>query len=155
MSMSPTITANELSTAGRSSTFVPGSSADSAWTLLKDGVRSFNRHGVFSPRDDRCTPEVPSGYYASRSLAALREQRYDEALALALRIDAPDWPLGQIIVAGAAALGGRADLAARAHARLSALDPKIAKSLPEILHRWRVEPALAAELERGVAAAAL
>jgi adenylate cyclase len=100
------------------------------------------------------TPKVPSGYYASRSLAALRQQRYGDALALALRIDAPDWALGQIILAATGALGGRPDLAARAHARLMQLNPTIATSLPELLRRWRVEPVLASEIERGFAAAA-
>jgi hypothetical protein len=99
------------------------------------------------------TPEVPSGYYASRSLVALREQRYDDALAAALRIDAPEWPLGHFIVAAAGALGGRPDLAARAHARFEELGPST-KSVSELMRRWRVEPVLAAELERGFAAAA-
>jgi adenylate cyclase len=101
------------------------------------------------------TPKVPSGYYATRSLVALREQRYDEALALALRIDAPDWALGHVILAASAALAGRADLAARARARVMELQPTIATSLPEVLRRWRVEPVMAGELERGFAAAAL
>jgi tetratricopeptide (TPR) repeat protein len=101
------------------------------------------------------TPKVPSGYYASRSLVALREERYDDALALALRIDAPDWPLGHLILAASAALGGRADLAARARARVMELNPTIATSLPEVLRRWRVEPVMAGEIERGFAAAAL
>ena len=66
------------------------------------------------------TPEVPSGYYATLSLAALREQRYDDALASALRIDSPDWPLGHLICRGRVALGGRPDLGGpRADARSS------------------------------------
>jgi hypothetical protein len=99
------------------------------------------------------TPDAPSGYYASSSLAALRERRYDDALAFALRIDAPDWPLGNLIVAAAAAHGGRADLAARARKRLLELDPTMATSLPDVLRRWRLEPVLAGEVERGFAAA--
>jgi TolB-like protein len=99
------------------------------------------------------TAKVPSGYYASSALAALREQKYDEALAFALRIDAPDWPLGHLIVAAAGALGGRADLAKRARERLMHLEPTVATKLPDVLHRWRVEPKLAGELERGFAAA--
>jgi adenylate cyclase len=99
------------------------------------------------------TLEVPSGYYASLSLAALREQRYGDALASALRIDSPDWALGHVIVAAAGALGGRADLAARARARAVALDPTLEASLSAVLDRWRVESVLAAELERGFAAA--
>jgi adenylate cyclase len=100
------------------------------------------------------TPEAPSGYYATSALAALRERRYDAALAFALRMDSPDWPLGHVIVAAAGALGGRTDLAKRAHERLIELDPAIATKLPDVLQRWRVEPVLAAELERGFAAAA-
>jgi len=100
------------------------------------------------------TPEVPSGYYASQALAALREQRYDDALKSALRIDAPDWALGHLVLAAVGALGGRPDIAARAHARLAELNPTIATSLPDLLRRWRVEPVLAAEIERGFAASA-
>jgi hypothetical protein len=99
------------------------------------------------------TPAVPSGYYAIRSLAALRERRYEDALAFALRIDSPDWPLGHLIVAATGALGGRPDLAARARSRLVELDPAIAAKLPEVLRRWRVEPLLSTEIERGLAAA--
>ena len=51
-------------------------------------------------------------------------------------------------------LGGRPDLAARARARLMQLNSAIGTSLPELLRRWRVEPVLAAEIERGFAAAA-
>jgi adenylate cyclase len=100
------------------------------------------------------TPEVPSGYYASSALAALREHRYDDALAFALRMDSPDWPLGHMIVAAAGALGGRADLAKRARERLIELDPTIAAKLPDLVRRWRIEPVLADELERGFRAAA-
>ncbi|HEY3518260.1 MAG TPA: hypothetical protein VGL98_14520, partial [Gammaproteobacteria bacterium] len=99
------------------------------------------------------TPKVPSGYYASRSLVALRERRYDDAVTLALRIDAPDWALGHVILAAAGALGGRAEIAARARARVMELNPAIATSLPELLRRWRVEPVMAGEIERGFAAA--
>ncbi|HXS81035.1 MAG TPA: hypothetical protein VN818_12145 [Gammaproteobacteria bacterium] len=100
------------------------------------------------------TPKAPSGYYASSALAALRESKYDDALAFALRMDSPDWPLGYIILAAAGALGGRADLAARAREHLIELEPTAATKLPEVLRRWRVEPVLAGELERGFAAAA-
>jgi adenylate cyclase len=100
------------------------------------------------------TPKVPSGYYASRALAALREQRYTDALTLALRIDAPDWTMGHYIVSAAGALGGRSDLAARAHAQLVQQGSASASSLADALRRWRVEPALADEVERGFAAAA-
>jgi adenylate cyclase len=100
------------------------------------------------------TEQAPSGYFATRALGALREQRMDDALAAALRIDSPDWPLGQVIVTAVAALAGRADLATRARARVLALDPAIDSSFPEALRRWQVEPVLAAEITRGFAEAA-
>jgi TolB-like protein len=100
------------------------------------------------------SPQVPSGYHASRALVALREQRYADALASALRIDSRDWAMGQVIVAAAGALAGRADLAERAWARLNEIEPTLVSSTPELLRRWRVEPVLAAELERGFEAAA-
>jgi hypothetical protein len=99
------------------------------------------------------TQRPPSGYYATRALAALRDGRLDEALATALRIDSPDWPLGHVIVAAIAALNGRADLAARSRARALELDPTMAAALPQLVRRWRVEAALAAEIERGFAEA--
>jgi adenylate cyclase len=95
------------------------------------------------------TQRSPSGYHSTLALAALSQGNVDEALASALRIDSPDWPLGHSIVAAAAALAGRADLAARARARAIDLDPTLASGFPDVLRRWRVEPALAAELQRG------
>ena len=100
------------------------------------------------------TPEAPSGYFASSALVALREHRYDDALAFALRIDSPDWPLGHLVLAAAAGLAGRLDLAVRARERYVQLDPTLAKTLPDLLRRWRVEPVLTGEIERGFAAAA-
>ncbi len=100
------------------------------------------------------TPKAPSGYHASTAVAALREERFDDALAAALRIDSPDWALGQLVLAATAALAGRTDLAARARSRMLELDPNVEKSLPEVLRRWRVEPVLAEQLQRGLAAAA-
>jgi TolB-like protein len=100
------------------------------------------------------TERAPSGYHATRALAALRQQRIDDALQSALGIDSPDWPLGQVIVTSIAALAGRADIAARARARALMLDPSIDTTLPDALRRWRVEPVLAAEITRGFTVAA-
>lgn len=99
------------------------------------------------------TPRAPSGYYATTALAALREQRFEAALASALKIDSPDWPLGLLIVAATGAAAGRPDLAARAKARLLELDPTFATSLPEVLRRWRMEPVLTEQIERAFAGA--
>ena len=95
------------------------------------------------------TQRPPSGYHSTLAIAALRQGDIDEALASALRIDSPDWPVGHVIVAAAAALAGRADLAARARARALELDPTLSEGLKDLLRRWRVEPVVGAELVRG------
>jgi adenylate cyclase len=95
------------------------------------------------------TQRAPSGYHTTLALAALREGNFDEALAAALRIDSPDWAIGHIVVAAAAALAGRADLAARAKARALALDPVLIAGLADVTSRWQIEPTLAALLQRG------
>jgi adenylate cyclase len=95
------------------------------------------------------TQRAPSGYHATLAIAALAQGELEEALASALRIDSPDWPVGHVIVAAAAALAGRADLAARARARAIELDPRLSTGATDVLRRWRVAPTAAAALERG------
>jgi hypothetical protein len=95
------------------------------------------------------TERPPSGYHATRALAALREGNVDEALAAALRLDSPDWPLGHFVVAAIAASAGRMDLARRSRARAIELEPAIATTYVAAVKRWRVEPVLAAQLARG------
>jgi TolB-like protein len=96
----------------------------------------------------------PGWVYATRALAELRAQRFAEAVEAALKIDAPGWPLGQVVIAASAALAGRADLAARARGRLLSLDARAEDSLPALLDRWRIDPTVRDELVRGLAAAA-
>jgi len=105
-------------------------------------------------RSIELTAKTPGWVYATRALAELREERFAEAVAAALKIDAPNWPLGELIVAASAALAGRADLADRARGRLLNLDPRAEDTLPALLERWRVDPMVRDELERGLAAAA-
>jgi hypothetical protein len=100
------------------------------------------------------TAKPPGWVYATRALADLRAQRFADAVAAALKIDAPNWPLGELIVAASAALAGRADLAERARSRLLSLDPRAEDTLPALLERWRVDSMVRDELERGLAAAA-
>ena len=105
-------------------------------------------------RSIELTAKPPGWIYATRALADLRAQRFAEAVAAALKIDAPNWPLGELIVAASAALAGRADLAERARGRLLNLDPRAEDTLPALLQRWRVDPMVRDELERGLAVAA-
>ena len=51
--MSPTTKNIEPRIATRSATTVPLTISGSTATLLNDAVRSFSRHGVFSPRETR------------------------------------------------------------------------------------------------------
>jgi tetratricopeptide (TPR) repeat protein len=104
-------------------------------------------------RSIELTAKPPGWIYATRALAELRAQRFPEAVAAALKIDAPNWPLGELIVAASAALAGRADLAERARGRLLNLDPRAEDTLPVLLERWRVDPMVRDELERGLAVA--
>ena len=105
-------------------------------------------------RSIEVTAKPPGWIYATRALAELRAQRFAEAVAAALKIDAPNWPLGELIVAASAALAGRADLAERARGRLLNLDPRAEDTLPALLERWRVDPMVRDELARGLAVAA-
>jgi tetratricopeptide (TPR) repeat protein len=100
------------------------------------------------------THKPPGWIYATVALAALREQRFADAAAAALKIDAPNWPLWELIVAASTALAGRADLAERARSRLLNLDAHAEDTLPALLERWRVDPMVRDELERGLAVAA-
>jgi adenylate cyclase len=104
-------------------------------------------------RSIELTAKPPGWIYATRALADLREQRFADAVAAALKIDAPNWPVGELIVAASAAVAGRADLADRARGRLLNLDPRAEDTLPALLERWRVDPMVRDELERGLAAA--
>jgi len=101
------------------------------------------------------TSKPPAGYYAGLALADLRAQRFEDALAAALSIDAPDWHLGHLILAVTAARAGRTDVAERARARLVELYPQIEEALPIVFERWRVEPVLRQELRSGLIAAGL
>jgi len=105
-------------------------------------------------RSIELTAKPPGWVYATRALAELRAQHFAEAVVAALKIDAPNWPLGQLIVTASAALAGRADLAERARGRLLSLDPRAEDTLPSLLERWRVDPMVRDELTRGLAVAA-
>jgi hypothetical protein len=100
------------------------------------------------------TPKPASGFYAMRALAELRADRFEVALASALKIDSPSWPLGHVIVVTAAALAGRTDVALRERARWLALDPRGPAAVPAVLERWRIEPVLRDKVQRGMEIAA-
>jgi TolB-like protein len=94
-------------------------------------------------------PNPPGNYYAFKAVGQLRVHDYEGALASALRIDAPNWYVGHIVVTATAALAGRDDIAARSRARALELYPATEAELPDLLDRFRVAPDLRAELRRG------
>jgi len=107
-------------------------------------------------RSIELTSKPPAGYYAAQALADLRAQRFDDAVAAALKIDSPNWHLGHMILAAAAALAGRPEVAERARLRLVELYPQIDEAgLSTVFERWRIEPVLRDELQRGLSAAGL
>lgn len=101
------------------------------------------------------TPKAPGGYYATQALGLLRAERHEEAVAAALRIDSPNWPMGHLIVTATAALAGRSDVAERARDRLLAVHPQIEAELSAVLDRWRIVPELRVALRRGLEVAGL
>lgn len=100
-------------------------------------------------------PEAPGSYYAVEALGYLRERDYERAVEAALRMEAPDWHIGYLIVAATAALAGRADVAERARARVLELYPAAERDVPGVLERFRVAPDLRDEVLRGLRAAGL
>jgi adenylate cyclase len=95
------------------------------------------------------SPRVPGNYHASLALGQLRLGRYDDALASALRIDSPDWPMGLVVVTATAALAGRDDIAVRSRQRLLEISGG-GQTLATTFERWPTEPALRSEIARGL-----
>jgi adenylate cyclase len=100
-------------------------------------------------------PDPPGSYHAVGALGRLRQSDYEGAADAALRIDAPEWHLGHLILAATAGLAGRAPIAMRARERLLELSPGIESELPSLFERWRVTPDLRDALLRGLRAAGL
>jgi TolB-like protein len=98
-------------------------------------------------------PDPPGSYYAAEALGLIRRRDYEGAVAAALRIDAPDWHMGYLVLAATAGLAGRTDVAARAYARLRELYPRVDEDLPNLFERFRVTAELREELRRGLRAA--
>lgn len=98
-------------------------------------------------------PNPPGSYYAAQALGLIRRHDYEDAVAAALRIDAPDWHLGYLVLAATAGLAGRQDVSTRAYARLLELYPTVEGDLDDVLRRFRVAPDLEQELRRGLTAA--
>ena len=89
------------------------------------------------------------------ALHALQTGDYPEALARALEMDTPNWHVSQLILAAAAALAGRDDIAQRAIARLRALSPATAGDARALLEKWNPNEVLLTRVLEGLNAAGI
>jgi adenylate cyclase len=92
-------------------------------------------------------PKPPAPYYTILAMGAIREGRFEDAMAAALKIDSPTWPAGYLVVAAAAGLAGRA------RARALEISPRVEEGIPILLDRWRIDGGFRETLERGFAIA--
>ena len=98
-------------------------------------------------------PKPPPPYHAILAMGAISEGRFGDALTAALKIDSPTWSEGYLVVAAAAGLAGRPDVAQRARARAQEISPGIVDQVPLLLDRWRIGGAFRAAFQRGIDAA--
>jgi TolB-like protein len=104
----------------------------------------------------RALSKRPPGIYnIGYVITYLREGRCDDALAAALELDAPNWIVTHEMIAAAAGLCGRADLASAATARLRELDPDFESQVLYRFERWHFDGALSNQLLEGLRAAGL
>lgn len=101
------------------------------------------------------TAQVPGWYYIAHTFGALQQDRYDDALTWALRIDAPSWFGAPIAVAVAAAWADRPELARREIERLKEIFPDFEARGREQLTRWLTDSRLLDKVIDGLALAGL
>jgi TolB-like protein len=104
-------------------------------------------------RSIELAPNPPGSYFGAQALGLIRRGDYEAAATAALRMDAPDWHMGYLVLAASAGLAGRQEVAERAYARLLELYPTIEQQLPDVFQRFRVVPSLQEDIRRGLRAA--
>ena len=88
----------------------------------------------------RALSKSPPGLYnLAYAVTYLREGKFDEALASALKIDAPNWVVAQGVLAAAAALSGRDDIARVAAKRVLELHPTFESEGLDDIARWHFD----------------
>jgi hypothetical protein len=97
----------------------------------------------------------PRNCQLGTAIAYLRAGHPEEALFAAQAIDAPDWIVPQAIVAAAAGLSGRHDVARAAAQRIRELDPRFEAEARDDLDRWRYDRAYQERFVAGLKAAGL
>jgi tetratricopeptide (TPR) repeat protein len=94
-------------------------------------------------------------YHLGYAVTYLREHRFPEALAAALKVDAENWVVAQTIVAAAAAHSGRAEIADKAAQRILELYPEFEGQALANFERWQFDAASYEALVSGLRAAGL
>jgi adenylate cyclase len=100
--------------------------------------------------------KAPVGFYHLTYAASyLRDGRFDDALAAALKIDSANWVFAQAVLAAAAAHSGRHDIALDAAARIRELYPQFELDALKNFTRWHFDAAFYDALASGLRAAGL
>jgi TolB-like protein len=104
----------------------------------------------------RALSRTPEGVFnVAHAINYLREGNYAAALTAAQGTDLPRWMVTQELIAAAAGLCGRDDVAHEALARLLEIDPAFESQVLQHLARWHLDPVLEDRLVAGLRAAGL
>jgi adenylate cyclase len=134
----------------------PSSSQSLAQGGLLLTIRGDLAHGLPLLQKARELSKAPPPlYHLAYALTYLREQRFPEALAAALRVDAQHWAVAQAVVAAAAAHSGRAEVARTAAQRLLEMYPEFESEALANFERWHFDAELYRVLVSGLKAAGL
>ena len=114
-----------------------------------------DRAAALAAKATALAPRPPGNYYVAHALLDLRAGRAEDALAEALRVDAPNWFVSPMLVAASAGLAGRADIAQRAVERLLELYPSFPTAAGGELAKWQIDAQLRAQLDKGFRAAGI
>ena len=100
--------------------------------------------------------KAPFGFYDLTYAASyLRERRFGDALASALKVDGRNWVFAQAVLAAAAAQSGRPDVAHGAVERIRELYPSFEADALKNFERWHFDAAFSDALVSGLRAAGL
>jgi hypothetical protein len=113
-------------------------------------------HGLLlAQKAQLASKTLPGLYNLTYAVTYLHEGRYAEALAVARKIDAPNWIVAQAIVAAAAAHAGHDEIAHEAAKRVLELYPEFEVEALGNFERWHFDPAFYEVLVTGLRAAGL
>ena len=119
-------------------------------------IRGDSAHGLpLVQKASELSTTPPPLYHLAYAVTYLREQRFPEALAFAMKVDAENWVVAQAIIAAAAAHSGRDELAAKAAQRLLELYPEFESEALANFERWHFDARIYEVLVSGLKAAGL